>query len=406
MHNSKSFCSAPWMHLHVINDGRAYPCCMTPLEDKYQLGNVKEQSLFEIMNSDRAKKMRVDMQNGILPESCMRCKSKEDAGMPSMRTGMVDRWLPEIQDLVDDTEFDGTINELRLKYWDFRFSNYCNLSCRTCSPIFSTSWAADYKAINGVDMGPALIDLKEAPVFWEDIEKHIDSVQEIHFAGGEPVLMEEHWRLLDILLEKGLTNVKLKYSTNATVLTYKKRNILDVWKQFKYVHLSLSIDGVGDTFEVVRNRGKWKQTEDNLIAISKSGVDYWVHPTVSILNIYRIPELHNRLLEIGVLNPARQNYWVTQFHINPLFIPHYYSITSLPVHHKQAVKEILEEYGKEMAIKHNIPFSGWQSIIDFMYSSDTSHQWKHFLKSTKVLDELRGQDLFRINPEFANETNI
>ena len=82
-------------------------------------------------------------------------------------------------------------------------------------------------------MGPALIDLKDAPVFWEDIEKHIDSVQEIHFAGGEPVLMEEHWRLLDILLEKGLTNVKLKYSTNATVLTYKKRNILDVWKQFK-----------------------------------------------------------------------------------------------------------------------------------------------------------------------------
>lgn len=403
---NNSFCSAPWMHLHVINDGRAYPCCMTPLEDKYQLGNVKEQSLFEIMNSDRAKKMRVDMQNGILPESCMRCKSKEDAGMPSMRTGMVDRWLPEIQDLVDNTEFDGTINELRLKYWDFRFSNYCNLSCRTCSPIFSTSWAADYKAVNGVDMGPALIDLKDAPVFWEDIEKHIDSVQEIHFAGGEPVLMEEHWRLLDILLEKGLTNVKLKYSTNATVLTYKKRNILDVWKQFKYVHLSLSIDGEGDTFEVVRNRGKWKQTEDNLIAISKSKVDYWVHPTVSILNIYRIPELHNRLLEIGVLNPERQNYWVTQFHINPLFIPQYYSITSLPGHHKQAVKEMLESYGKEMSIKHNIPFSGWQSIIDFMYSSDTSHQWKHFLKSTKVLDELRGQDLFRINPEFANETDI
>lgn len=394
------------MHLHVINDGRAYPCCMTPLEDKYQLGNVKEQTLFEIMNSERAKKMRVEMMNGILPESCMRCKSKEDAGMPSMRTGMVQRWYPEIEDLVEDTEFDGTIPELRLKYWDFRFSNYCNLSCRTCSPIFSTSWAADYKAINNVDMGPALIDLKEANVFWDDIVNHIDSVQEIHFAGGEPVLMEEHWRLLDLLIEKGLTNVKLKYSTNATVLTYKKRNVLDMWKKFKYVHLSLSIDGVGEAFEVIRNRGKWDQTRENLIAISKSGVDYWVHPTVSNLNIYRLPELHSELLEIGVLNPKRENYWITQFHINPLFIPQHYSLTSLPYHHKQAVTKLLTEYGKKMAIEHNIPFDGWQSIIDFMNSSDTSSQWKHFIKATKVLDELRGQDLFKINPEFVDEIDV
>ena len=41
-----------------------------------------------------------------------------------------------------------------------------------------------------------------------------------------------------------------------------------------------------------------------------------------------------------------------------------------------------------------------------MNSSDTSSQWKHFIKATKVLDELRNQDLFKINPEYANEVDV
>lgn len=406
--NKETFCPAPWMHLHVINDGRAFPCCMTPIEDKYSFGNVKEQSLLEIMNDPKAKEMRLGMlQNKPLPPSCHRCTEKEAVNMNSMRKGMVDKYAHLINQQVTNTKEDGSVDELKLLYWDFRFSNYCNLSCRTCGPIFSTSWAKDAKVLwKSTVREAALIDLKDATNFWNDLYANIDSVDEIHFAGGEPVLMEEHWRLTDMLIEKNLLNTRLKYSTNATTLTYKGRNILDVWKKFKHVHVSVSVDGAYDTFDYVRNRGKWPETEEVLTAIKNSGVEFWIHPTISILNIYRLTELHDKLLEMNIVGDTKKNfadYFITQFHLNPLFSPEYYSLTSLPKHHKLAVEEMLRTYADKMFVEHAIPKKGWLSIIDFMNSADTTHQWNRFVDMTKQLDSIRQQEFLKINPEFKDE---
>lgn len=408
-----NFCPAPWMHLHVINDGRAFACCQTPLRDEYSFGNVKENTLLEILNSDRAKQLRLDMLAGKpLPPSCERCTSKEAVGMNSMRTGLFEGYFKDAQNIINKTNPDGSLDELELMYWDFRFSNYCNLSCRTCGPIFSTSWAKDAKLIwSSAGKQPTLIDLKDANLFWNDIANHIDSVQEIHFAGGEPVIMEEHWRMIDLLLSKGLTNTRLKYSTNATVLTYKGRNILDVWKQFPNVHVSLSIDGVGDAFEYIRNRGVWSETEENLLAIAASGVEYWIHPTVSVLNIYRFIELHEKLLELKIIDPTNKkknlnHYFITQFHLNPLFTPDYYSLQSLPAKHKKEIESMLIEYGTKMFIKYKIPTTGWKSIIEFMNAEDTSNKWVDFISMTNKLDSIRKQEFVKVNPEFAEYFNV
>jgi organic radical activating enzyme len=407
----ETFCPVPWIHLHVLNNGLAFPCCMTPLDDANQLGNVRTQPLLEIMNSDIAKSMRANMIAGnALPKSCHRCTDKEALGMNTMRTGMVDHYLPLIQDEIANTAVDGTIPEVKLLYWDFRFSNFCNLSCRTCSPLFSTSWDKDYTKLNNTPPTKSpLINLEDADLFWKELELQLPYVESIHFAGGEPVIMEEHWRLIDMLIAKGLTNLELHYSTNATSLKFKNRSIIDIWKKFKRVQLSLSIDGSLDAFEYVRNRGKWPETEKNLIAIKDANLDFWIHPTVSILNIYRLTELHDRLLEIEVIGITsgkkrdRSNYFVTQFHINPLFTPEYYSLTSLPMHHKIAIRKKLTEYADKMYVEYDIPKAGWHSIINYMESCDTSHLWSECVSMTNQLDNLRNQSFIKINPEFAND---
>jgi radical SAM protein with 4Fe4S-binding SPASM domain len=407
--NTKNFCPAPWMHLHVINDGKAFPCCMTPLEDKNSFGNVNTQSLIEVLNSPKAKEMRADMLQGKpLPQSCHRCTDKEALGMNTMRTGMVDDYTHLIQDKIAATKEDGTIDKVELIYWDFRFSNYCNLSCRTCSPLFSTSWDKDFKILwKSESKEAALIDLNNATPFWKDLEEQIKYVKSIHFAGGEPMLMEEHWRLMDMLVENNLTDMDLHYSTNCTVLTYKGRNILDLWKKFKHVHLSLSIDGAFDTFDYVRNRGKWPVVEENLKAIKESGAEYWIHPTVSMLNIYRLPELHDKLLEMGIVgvNNGKKlsEYFVTQMHINPLFNPDYYCLTTLPDHHKQAVEKMLVEYADKMYDKYRIPREGWLTLVNFMNSKNTQYDWKRFIDITNKLDTIRKQNFLTINPEFADD---
>ena len=229
--NSPNFCVAPWMHLHVINDGRSFACCQTPLREENSFGNVKTQTLDEVINSDRAKKMRKDMLDGNpLPSACERCVAKQNHNMNTMRTGLNSKWFDKTKDLIASTADDGSIPKPQLKYWDFRFSNYCNLACTTCSPLFSTQWANDFQKLHpGADKysETKLIDLTQADVFWEDIDENIDSMEEIHFAGGEPLIMPEHWRILKMLDEKKKYDVELRYSTNGTTLGKGKENILD-----------------------------------------------------------------------------------------------------------------------------------------------------------------------------------
>lgn len=411
-----NFCVAPWMHLHVINDGRSFACCQTPLRDENSFGNVKEQRLIEIVNSDRAKNMRKDMLEGKpLPSACERCSSKERVGLNSMRTGLNDKWYKEMKPLIDKTLDDGTIPELQLKYWDFRFSNYCNLACTTCSPLFSTQWANDWIKLHpGYDKysETRLIDLEKASMFWEDIENNLEHMKEIHFAGGEPLMMPEHWKILKLLDERQRYNVDLRYSTNGTTLGRDKDDVISYWRKFNYVHLSLSIDGEGDAFEYIRYKGKWKSTFENLKRIRESGaVDYWFHPTVSILNIFRLTELHE-VLHKADLMPLKsihknrgfhiENYWVDRFHLNPLFTPDYYSITVLPTNLKEQAAEKITKYGKKLEADTGIPFSGWQNIIDFMYSEDKSLLFDKFKWKSTQLDNIRGNDVFKFNPELLN----
>jgi hypothetical protein len=237
-------------------------------------------------------------------------------------------------------------------------------------------------------------------------------MSEIHFAGGEPLIMPEHWRILDLLVEREKFDVDLRYSTNGTTLGTKKQNVLEYWKKFNYVHLSLSIDGAGDAFEHIRYKGKWNQTLENLKKIRQSGaVDYWFHPTVSILNIFRITELHeelhkNDLIPLESVHPRRgfymENYWVDRFHINPLFTPEYYSITVMPELLKEQAADKITKYGKKLEADTGIPFSGWQAIIDFMYQKDNSHLWKQFKWKSKQIDDIRNTDVFELNPELKN----
>lgn len=410
---SKTFCAAPWMHLHVVNDGRTYPCCMTPIDDKSALGNVNDNSLFEIMNSPKAKQMRKGMLEGKpLPQSCHRCVSKEESGLGSMRIGMNDHWFDDVEDLIAQTNPDGELDEMRLLYWDFRFSNYCNLACRTCSPLFSTAWDQDYIKVFGEGHGHlGLINLDDNKLFWDNLKDTIHTAKEIHFAGGEPLIMPEHWRLIEMLEKSNNYDVKLKYSTNATMLTNKGRNIIDIWKKFKHVHLSLSIDGTEDIFELVRHKGKWEPTKKNLLAIEEAGIDFWIHPTISMLNIFRLDKIHKDFWEMGLIPVTKKShekypynpdhYFTSRFHINPVFFPLYYAIETMPQELKEIATEKLTNYGRKMEQEHGIPFTGWESLLDIMNKKvGDPEQFSKFINITKSLDRHRNQDFLKLNPEF------
>ena len=78
----------------------------------------------------------------------------------------------------------------------------------------SSAWYEDQVKIWGPQKEAKIIrPFKNEDKFWNTLEPYIDDVEVIYFAGGEPLIMEEHYRIIKRLVEKKMFHVKLKYNT-------------------------------------------------------------------------------------------------------------------------------------------------------------------------------------------------
>ena len=139
-----------------------------------------------------------------------------------------------------------------LKYWDFRFSNLCNMKCRSCGPRYSSAWVPDAKKLGYTDQEKVwMIDTIDDQNNYDFLKDQINVVEKIYFAGGEPLIMPEHWQILDMLVENNRFDVKISYNTNALTLTHKNKNAIDYWKQWPpgKVQVWPSIDEIGKRAE-------------------------------------------------------------------------------------------------------------------------------------------------------------
>ena len=142
---SDTFCMLPWMHLHAYPDGRAYPCCFA--FDGYPVGDLNKNSLEDVFNGEQMKKMRLNMLENKPCKECGKCYDQEKAGFFSLRLSSNKHFGHDI-DLVESTQPDGTADFV-IKYWDIRFSNLCNMACRSCGTWFSSNWYEDHKKLTG-----------------------------------------------------------------------------------------------------------------------------------------------------------------------------------------------------------------------------------------------------------------
>ena len=194
--NNQSFCMAPWTHLNVSPSGDVPVCCNIINSPETVLGNVNNDTLDEIWNSSNMKNIRRKMLKGEKIKECSSCYYREEIDKKgSMRYALNDRYFNKHQELVKKTKDDGFVDDLNIVYIDFRFSNKCNFSCRTCVPYYSSSWE---KKLN--------ISLPKINNISKLLEKTKDMIsqnklEEIYFAGGETLITSEHWEIIDFLIE-------------------------------------------------------------------------------------------------------------------------------------------------------------------------------------------------------------
>ena len=231
---------------------------------------------------------------------------------------------------------------------------------------------------------------------WEQLLPHIDYVEQIYFAGGEPLLMEEHYRILDELVRREKFDVRLIYNTNFTHTDLKSQSVFEYWKLFKSVAVGASLDGSDLRGEYIRKGTDWKQVEQNRIEMLKicPNVDFYISPTLSIMNAWHLPDFHKDWVERGFIKPQDLN-------VNILQDPAYLRIDIAPMKYKQRLRIKYEEHLAWLQKQDPLQRAtvGFESAINFMMATDNTHLIDTFWRKTHELDSIRSEQWSDMIPE-------
>lgn len=340
----KNFCIMPWTHLYKDTDQTIKLCCAdrgTPI------GDLTKDNYATIRNNSEFKKLRqAFLRDERLPR-CKECWDREDAGIVSLRT-------EHTKSAVQNNWFFTNTSDYNITYFDFRTSNLCNLGCKICNPHFSTVLATAWdktgllEANNYTEGKDYYLNYNKKRIKFDSIDILSEDLNMIYFAGGEPIIAEEHWSILDKLVENKMFNINLFYNTNFTNLKYKDKDIVEYWKKFDKVILSLSLDGIEKSFDYWRTGGKWNDIVKNLDYIKSvidqgnSNIMIGVTSATGWMNFREVFRLHRFLVDnkyIRTDSTAAQT-----FTLQPVFGPLGASFTHTPPTLINEMLQLADEY--------------------------------------------------------------
>lgn len=252
------FCEHIWTHLYKHTDDDIKLCC---IDEGDSLGNLRTKSLDEIRNGEEYKKIRRDILAGKKLDRCRRCHTSEENGLDSYR---VKGHQTTLSNFTEEAK--------PIAYLDYRADNVCNLACKSCGGPYSTKLIdADLKLGNiSENEAKKLRFVNKENKNITEISDKISDITSIYFAGGEPLLNQQHWDILEKLKKSSkLETTTLTYNTNLTVLDFKDYSVEEYWPYSENLTIQASIDGMGDSFEYFRTGAKWNNVLKNFERVNK-----------------------------------------------------------------------------------------------------------------------------------------
>ena len=380
----KNFCVLPFVNLEARTDGTIAPCCI--MQDDAGVNLAHGGTLKEVWEGEWLHNYRQAFLNGEKPEACNNCWNEEEAGIESkrLRENVYYRWM---------FDFENPIPKANPITLDLKLGNICNSKCRICTTFASSQWAkeeiaidpkkkAEILAFNRNGMWP-----KNNEQFWKELDTMLSGIVKFEFFGGEPLLIERHYDILEKCIEKGYAeNIHLSYNTNGSVFPEEK---VHLWKHFKKVQIFLSIDDVEERFNYIRHPGKFDKVFENIEKFTKleGNLEFAIFQTIGILNICNQKELTEYVKENLPMH----------IHYNMVFEPKHMSAKCLP----EEVKRKITHY-----------YSGEQPeyvtrTLDYINSEQYDmEKFYQFIRTTKFGDSWRKENFaetFPILYEFIEE---
>ena len=324
---ASDFCYYPFMQILLTSDGKYRPCSKHQdyiTHEGREMSIHQGDALQDAWTSDYMQNIRQHFLENKQFEGCRECWRMQDMGLRSMRYDSYQYGTTEQQ----------VAEPLKPTRIEINASNVCNLKCRICYPNASSKWIKEHGELYGsnekIYYNLSLPNL-------EQVKQWGDSLEEVCFFGGEPLLSQENMALLDYFIStRNAGRMSILFNTNGTVFNDA---VTERLRHFKRVRMYFSVDDIGARFEYQRKGAKWEEVAKNIDSayrLSRSpegqNIDFKICCTVSIFNIYYFPEFFDWF---GTNYPGLRIFW------NLLFDPWELSVQLLPEQVKEKLKDRL-----------------------------------------------------------------
>jgi hypothetical protein len=405
----------PFTGLATREDGAICACCRS-----HPIGFIQDSTLEDIWNNDTIKRMRYQVLNDEQPKECEPCFSLEAQGVESLRQRHITGKIPEARINLYPNALDALGPNYEMPFEiptiELKLNNLCNLKCRMCHPMDSTAWndwseVKDFYKREGnimyaivekhnLEAKPHLDNFQDNPEWWASLEKLLPHFRRVEFAGGEPLMDPQHYRILDMLAPYG-HHIEIKYATNLSMLGKSNRTVWEYWPKFKSVAVNVSIDGIGTSYEYIRGNASWAELVNNIKQIQPiSNISRIVGAvTVQISNILILDKMIEYFLDdLGII-----------FHSHRVEYPKLLSAQVLPsnlrllaidkliaIHARVKDFKLVKEYPELLAYTQG----QIQDNINYLQARDQSDKWQDCVEFNRRLDKTRNQSFIDVTPEF------
>ena len=396
------------------------------LDENGQPMNIMTHSILDALNSKNHKSIRLAQSRGERHTNCNVCWERDDANRKkgqittSLRHFRSFRQLPNEDNAINLQKAplfltqDGSLNELPISL-DLRFTNICNMKCIMCSPVYSNQWYEDQYKLTGqkiIQLDSKVYNIfqengvwkSDMPVWhdsenwWNQFELIKHRIRHLYITGGEPFIIKGHDILLDKLIDSDCAkNIILEYDTNLSVINKK---IIDRFKHFKQIVLSISCDDVNEQYEYIRFPGNFNKLLTNLEFLKENNIKIrHFSSCVGIYSIYSPIRLHKYFTELGY-RPQDSSNGIDIFSFRMLRLPNHTNLALLPKHLKLKVIEIYQN--------STLPQKWKNFLCGYLENNMDSYDEEVCIKSVKThieylnsLDSIRNTDWKKTFPEIV-----
>jgi hypothetical protein len=377
--------------------------------------NLDDRTFVPSAGADPFAEIKEQQLNEQWPEACWRCKKEEEHGGASER---INGFMGYIEDRLRSFVEKQTLPEFELRV---KFSNFCNLACRSCSETESSTWTR----VTSTPVSEKYeMDISNSPEHWQLITTTIlEKLPEVehfyvHFIGGESLVQPGMKKLLNWMIAQGIApRVHLRVTTALTVRP--GYDLMSKMSQFRDVDINLSIDSVGDNYQYLRWPAKFAKIENNLdtlmshqttlsiVAGRKTYTPRWrclITPVFSLNNIMYIDQVMTYWCE----RFDKQHY---SFPIQPINLTdrtRHLDVEALPVRYRPALIEFLQacvghDIFKKYPDRTRVLFNFINSTIEELkIMPESQEQWLKFLSHNAYFDKKTDQSFAMLNERLYN----